>query len=139
MDFSIFDSVAAGNNGAWLHLNSPINGEPIWADDEKTKPCRVKVLGIEGDVGQSIIDRQRKAMKEGKLEADFEASVKETAVLVTDFENINRGDRPASAPDDVEWFFRLQRVVGGDKPSFLEQVRNFSLKRANQMGNVSGG
>lgn len=144
MDFSQFDSVAASNRGAWMHVNSPITGKPIYADDDKTKPCRVLVYGAEGDIGQRLFAEARADLRnpgeKGEDDGDvFERIIARTKPLIGGFENIHRGDKPASVPDDVEWFLRLQRVVGGDKPSFAEQVQAFSLRRANIMGNGSGG
>lgn len=141
MDFNTFDSRTAGDLGAWMHVNSPINGEPLYVDESKTKPCRVKVLGIEGVAGQAILKEAREAVTgERDLSEDTDAKmVHETAALIVEFENINDGAKPATAPASVEWFLNLQRVVGGDHPTFLQQVREFSLKRANLMGNVSGG
>ena len=140
MDFSQFDSVAASDRGAWMHAHSPINGQPLYADEAKEKPCRVRVLGAEGEVGQKIFAESRKALKGDESDEDHMAKlVKRISPLVVGFENIDRGDKPAEAPADVAWFLNLQRVVGGDLPSFLEQVQAFALKRANHLGNVSGG
>ena len=134
MDFGQFDSRAAGDKGAWMHVTNPFDGDPMHDDG---KPCRVKVLGIEGEVGQGLFDDVRKGMK-GQAD-DKGRIIRETIPLVVGFENIDRGDKPAIAPGDVEWFLSLQHVVGGDHPSFVEQVRAFAIKRANFLGNVSGG
>ncbi len=56
-----------------------------------------------------------------------EKGVKEIAPLITGFENVNRGDLPATAPADVEWFLNLQTVTGNrGQMTFLEQVRAFA-------------
>lgn len=136
MDFSQFDSKSAGDAGAWMHVRSPINGDLLWADSEQKKPCRVQVLGIEGAIGQSLLKAERDKMKGEVKETDMAA---QTAPLIVGFENINRGKKPATAPDDAEWFLGLQKVVGGDFPTFVEQVRSFSVRRANILGNASRG
>lgn len=144
MDFNQFDSVAAGNQGAWLHLASPINGKLLFADTEETQPCRVKVLGAEGSVGQGMLKSAREAMqapadaKDG-AEDPNEVLLSETANLIVGFENVNKGSAPAAAPKDVEWFLALQKVVGGNHKSFAEQVRSFSVERANFLGNALSG
>ena len=136
MDFGQFDSRAAGDKGAWMHVNHPGTGKPMFDGD---KPCRVRVLGIEGQVGSGIMADARKAMREPKSDdSDDDAQnkmVKEAKPLLVEFENIDRGDRPATAPDDVEWFLRLQSVIGGNKQSFVEQVRAFALDRGKILGN----
>lgn len=149
MDFNTFDSCAAGDKGAWLHLRNPRNGELIYADPGENKlPCRVKVLGIEGETGQTLVDQHRKEMRKpvekkaddqvSITDEEHEALIKRNSPLITDFENINRGDRLAKAPEDVHWFLGLQRVVGGDFKTFMEQVQEFSLRRDNFLGNASG-
>lgn len=144
MDFNQFDSVAAGNQGAWLHLASPINGKLLFADTEETQPCRVKVLGAEGSVGQSMLKSAREAMQtsgDAKVSAEDPNEVlrNETANLIVGFENVGKGSAPAKAPKDVEWFLALQKVVGGNHKSFAEQVRSFSVERANFLGNALSG
>lgn len=139
MDFNQFDSVAASNRGAWMHVKSPVTGDPLYDDGDESKPCRVLVYGIEGDAGQKLMEKERAALKEGKAEITHEKMVAETSALIGGFENINRGDKPATAPDDVKWFLDLQRVVKRNDLTFASQVRDFALDRANQLGNVSGG
>lgn len=151
MDFSQFDSRAASDKPRALHLKNPGTGKPIFDTDDKgkpdtAKPCRVLVLGIEGGVGQkAVLDSQRARMKEERAPGDPVAVseihaniVKEVAPLIVGFENVNRGDQPAKAPDDVEWFLSLQLISGtrGQK-SFAEQVRDFATDRAAILGNAS--
>lgn len=137
MDFNQFDSVSVANSGTWMHVTHPVTGEPMFDGD---KPCRVLVLGAEGDVVQAISKEARARMKGDNKEQDPQVVLlNEAKRLVAGFENISRGDAPATAPDDVEWFLRLNKAIGGNKPSFVEQVRNHSLKRNLDLGNVSGG
>ena len=133
MDFNQFDSRAAADKGAWMHVRSPINGKPMFDDG---KPCRVKVLGVEGEIGQKLMSDARKQMKGDFDEIDAQdRMVSEALPLIVDFENIHRGKKLATAPDDSEWFLRMQKVVGGNEKSFVEQVRDFALIRANFLGN----
>ena len=44
MDFTQYDSRAAAENGAWLHMRNPATGELLYDDG---KPCMVKVQGSE--------------------------------------------------------------------------------------------
>lgn len=144
MDFNQFDSRKASEKPRALHLKHPGTGKLLYDDNDKSKPCQVMVLGIEGSTGQSsILESQRARMKEERtagdpvsVEAIHESLVKDFAPLIVGFENISRGDKPATAPDDVSWFLNLQ-VVSGNRAqkSFVEQVRDFATDRAAILGN----
>lgn len=143
MDFSQFDSRKASETPRALHLKHPGTGKPLYDDDDKKKPCHVLVLGIEGETGQNaILESQRARMKEKRDPGEpvsvlsvHEQMVKEIAPLIVGFENVNRGNKPAKAPEDVEWFLSLQ-VVNGQRGqhSFAEQVRAFATDRAAILG-----
>lgn len=144
MDFGKFDSRAAAEQGRDLQLKHPAAGELIFDGDA---PCIVVVRGTESRDAQKALAKIRKI----KMQADGEGSetdeisledmhsrLVETATpLVVGFKNINRGDKPAKAPDDIEWFLNLQLINGveGEK-SFVEQVVDFATKRANFLGNA---
>ena len=144
MDFGKFDSRAAAEQGRDLQLKHPATGELIFDGDA---PCIVIVRGTESRDAQKALAKIRKM----KMQADGEGSdtdeisledmhsrLVETATpLVVGFKNINRGDKPAKAPDDIEWFLNLQLINGveGEK-SFVEQVVDFATKRANFLGNA---
>lgn len=147
MDFSQFDSRKASDTARPLHLKHPGTGELLFDGGDKDKPCIVLVLGIEGKTGQAAILASQRARMEEQARKDpvsltemHEKGVKEIAPLITGFENVNRGDRPATAPDDVEWFLNLQTVTGSrGQMTFLEQVRSFASDRAAILGNGQSG
>lgn len=147
MDFGQFDSRKASDTARPLHLRHPGTGKLLYdkgedGNEDKAKPCRVLVLGIEGDTGQNaILASQRARMDEKRtgdpqtLSAIHDQSVREIAPLIAGFENVLRGDKPAKAPDDVVWFLSLQVVTGtAGQASFLEQVRKFASDRAAFLG-----
>jgi hypothetical protein len=144
MDFGKFDSRAAAEQGRDLQLKHPATGELIFDGDA---PCIVIVRGTESRDAQKALAKIRKM----KMQADGEGSdtdeisledmhsrLVETATpLVVGFKNINRGDKTAKAPDDIEWFLNLQLINGVDgEKSFVEQVVDFATKRANFLGNA---
>ncbi|MGQ3214791.1 hypothetical protein [Shinella sp.] len=139
MDFGQFDSRKASETPRALHLKHPGTGKLLY-DDEK--PCHVLVLGIEGATGQNAILASQRARMDEKKESDpqtlskiHEQSVREIAPLIVGFEHVNRGAKPANAPDDVEWFLNLQVVTGSrGQATFLEQVRAFASDRAAILG-----
>jgi hypothetical protein len=140
MDFSAFDSRAAASAGAWLHLAHPATGELLY---DKKKPCRVLVLGTESRQAQEALRAAQASRMKGDDDQQTLSELHDRLVaaakpLIVGFENVDRGDTPAKAPDDVEWFLSLQTINGqeGEK-SFVEQVMSFATKRANYLGNVS--
>lgn len=136
MDFGQFDSREAGNKGAWLHLTHPGTGKLLYDNGE---PCEVLVYGIESDIGVRVLNNARGAMKSSgeveSLEAVLAREATEALPLIGGFRNIDRGDKPAKAPDDVVWFFGLQLQIAGDHPTFLQQVKSFSMARDNHLKN----
>lgn len=144
MDFNSFDSRKASETPRALHLKHPGTGKLLFDDGDEKKPCRVLVLGIEGETGQSaILQSQRERMKRDKdtneptpVSDIHDALVKEISPLIVGFENVNRGEKPAEAPTDVTWFLNLQIVSGTrGQQSFAEQVRAFATDRAAILGN----
>ncbi|MCC0013870.1 MAG: hypothetical protein H6881_08330 [Rhodobiaceae bacterium] len=145
MDFSRFDSRAAADKPQAMHIKSPVNGKPLYDDGDKSKPCRVLVYGIEGNRGQDAVTAaQRARMKDREADRNEPRSlseiqagmVKEFAPLIAGFENVNRGDKPATE-EDAEWFLGLNFIGGNAKQqSFVEQVRDFATDRGNYLGNV---
>lgn len=142
MDFSTFDSRAAAELGRELHIKHPATGEPIYDGD---KPCVVIVRGTESRKAQAALSKVRKAKMDGEEEnlsaatiEDMHAKLVETAKpLVVGFKNINRGDEPAKAPKDVDWFLNLQLINGIEgEQSFVEQIVAFATKRSNFLGNA---
>lgn len=143
MDFNDLDSRKASEKPRALHLKHPGTGKPLYDDEKQKKPCRVLVLGIEGETGQNaILESQRARLKDERKPGEpiavatvHDQIVKEIAPLIVGFENVNRGDKPAVAPADVEWFLNLQ-IVNGNRAqlSFAEQVRIFATDRAAILG-----
>ncbi len=163
MDFTQFDNRDRAERGAWLHLVHPVTGEPLYDDDDKDKPCRVLVRGAASPTIQKVMrrkmledfERERKLSKD-KIEEQRRVQVMEdthrrlvegAAPFVMEFENVQRDGRPATAPDDVEWFlnlvFPVMRAVetGGEmrfelanKP-FGHQIATFAADAEAWLGN----
>jgi len=150
MDFNTFNTISAANRGSWLHVNSPLDGKPLYLPktledgstaDDKSKPCRVKVLGAEGRVAQEMVAEERRKMK-GEEQPDAQDQIRDQAArLITGFENIYNGDVEAKSPEDNQWFCGLQKTLirTGVHPSFAEQVRNHSMTRMHDLGNAQSG
>lgn len=51
--------------GAWFHIADPSTGLPAYADKEETKPCRIKLQGMESAAGRKLgVKGRNKLMKE---------------------------------------------------------------------------
>ena len=114
MDFNQFDSRAQAEIGTPMQILDQWTDEPMMDGD---KPCRVIVRGTASKTMQTIMrNKQRAAMtahKKGK--GDDEARVMEdvhnqlcegATPFIIGFENVSRGDKPATA-DDAGWFLNL--------------------------------
>lgn len=157
MDFNVFNSVAAAEKGAALHLKHPATLELLYDNPKgptvaNDKPCVVMVLGAEAPSVRAASRAIQKARatskpedaKEGaegdklvSLDEIHDQMAETLAGRVTGFKNLRNGERPATKKD-VDWFFSLNRLNAqeGEK-SFVEQVGDFSSKRGNYLGNVS--
>lgn len=141
MDFTQYDSRAAAENGAWLHMRNPATGELLYDDG---KPCMVKVQGSES---RKVIKAMGAALKVRKptVLADIEDNVAQNMAdvraQVMAFDNIDRGSKPAVVPDDVDWFLGLGIPVGmpaaASQFSFAEQIAEFARDRTSYLGNGS--
>jgi len=113
MDFSKFDSRAQAEIGTPMQILDQWTSEPMMDGD---KPCRVIVRGTASKTMQGRMrDKQRAAMSRKGKDKDEEARVMEdvhnqlcesAAPFIVGFENVSRGDRPATA-EDAEWFLDL--------------------------------
>ncbi|WP_339109268.1 hypothetical protein [Thioclava sp. GXIMD4216] len=148
MDFTKFDSRSAADTPARLHLKDPANGEPLFADAGRTKPCIVLVRGTESRSVQAALRALQRAKLKDKPKKDEEVRsledlhgqmVDSAVPLVTGFENIARGEAAlTTSEDDLRWFLNLQMLNGqeGEK-SFVEQVLAFASTRESYLGNAN--
>ena len=135
MDFNKYDARTAAEIPRALHIKTP-GGEPIRNEDGE--PCLVYFIGASSKTVQNAIrDEQRAKMKAPEAAEvpqtleDYQAvAVAAASRLITGFENIYDGTRPAKAPEDVAWFLGmniLQIATGPDgktllRKSFAQQV-----------------
>jgi len=168
MDFNAnYNSREAAETGTPMQIVDPWSGEPVMDGD---KPCRVIVRGTASRSMQAKMRAKQKAAmaskkaKGDKADGDEEARVMEdvhmqlcegAAPFIVGFENVNKGDKPATA-DDAEWFLDLtfpemgvkldkngETVMDKDgtpqfemtNNPFAKQVSEFAGKQANRLGN----
>jgi len=157
MDFTKKDARGAAEIAQFCHLRDPETGKHIM-DDKTGEPVGVMVLGsVARSVQSALRDESREKLQsaKGKTEEtraleDIQRDLVRTASrLTTEFVNIQRGERDAIAPDDLEWFYDLNmfsatsylRPRAGDWQglSFAQQVVLFSDEIGNYLGNGSSG
>lgn len=147
MDFTAYDSRAAATVGSWMHVCHPASGLPMM---DGLLPCRVLVRGAEAREVQEIASSRARATaaknSDVKTFEDLHRGLVDSAMpLIIGFENIHRGDVPATSAD-AEWFLWLNMMNGRGKKddatgtctemSFAEQVLSHSTARANYLGNA---
>ena len=149
MDFTALDSRTASETPRPLHIKHQATGEAI-CDGEK--PCIVLVLGSASrSVQAAIKDQARTDMKNAKTAQDEARALEDLQAamivaasrLIVGFENISRGDKPATK-DDAKWFLDLNFVSMAHqmrktddewtKPSFAQQVLDFAAEDAGFLG-----
>lgn len=143
MDFTKLDSRTAADTARPLHIRHQVTGEPIMDGD---KPCIVMVMGSASRSIQTAIKNQAQAdMRRAKNEKDDARALEDLQSamivaaerLIVGFENINRGDKPATKAD-AAWFLDLNfvsmshqlRKDEGEwrKASFAQQVVDFAAE-----------
>ena len=169
MDFNKFDSRAKAEAGSPMQILDAWTGEQMMDGD---KPCRVILRGTASASMQAKMRAAQKAAMMSKKakgkDADDEARVMEdvhnqlceaAAPFIMGFENVNNGDKPATAADAM-WFLNLtfpemgvkedehgEPVLNKDgEPTyaminepFAKQCSEFASKQANRLGNGKRG
>ena len=169
MDFNKFDSRAIAETGSPMQIVDEWTGEAMMDGD---KPCRVILRGTASASMQAKMRAvQKAAMMSKKMkgkDAEDEARVMEdihnqmvdaAAPFIMGFENVNNGDKPATA-DDAKWFLNLTFPEMGVKEDedgqpvlnkysepvyemknnpFAKQCSEFASKQANRLGNGKSG
>jgi hypothetical protein len=165
MDFNKFDSQAIAEAGSAMQILDEWTNEPMMDGD---KPCRVILRGTASASMQAKMRAAQKAAMMSKKakgkDAEDEARVMEdvhnqmceaAAPFILGFENVNNGDKPATAADAL-WFLKLtfphmgvktdedgEPVLNKDgepvfemsNNTFAKQCSEFSSKQANRLGN----
>lgn len=112
-------------NGAWLHLQHPSTGKPLYEGDDKAKPVRVLVRGVDApDARRKLVEYQAAMSKGRAVDSEAETAVF-VALLVIDWENVEDENGPvACTPKAV-------RDLHGYIEWFGQQVIGFAMDRAN--------
>jgi len=142
----MFDTVAASEKGAWLHLTNIATGLPAYADDAEKKPIRIHLMGSDSkEVRQRVKKRaavmvKRRGtkmdvsrMSEGEimaLMADGEKSKLGDAVDATfGWENLSRDGKPLDfSAENAEWLYSRYPAIMREVLAFLEGEANFFEK-----------
>ena len=153
MDFTKRDARTAAETATFCHLRDPETGSFI--NDDDGSPVGVMVVGamarsvqnaMRNDARERLQDAKGKPKEEQAraledIQADLIASASK---LTTGFVGVDRGDKPAIAPDDCKWFYDLNMFSTASllapnagewqQLSFAQQV----LKHSNDAGMYLG-
>jgi hypothetical protein len=126
---SIFDTEAASETGAWLHLSVPgSDGELAYADADKKNPLRIKLKGPESDTWVAFFrkaaQQDNKKDKRTAQEVRLDDS-KLMARMTLEVENI-----PGADATDRESLIRMYM----DYRDIRLQALSFVMNRENFIG-----
>jgi hypothetical protein len=107
MGLANLNRAAVMNAGAWLHLKHPDDRVPLYADDAKERPVRIKLLGKDSDVyvkaDAAAREANVEAMSRGakwKAAANDHAFAETLAKITVEWENIPQGWVDGSADEN---------------------------------------
>ena len=147
MDFNKFDSRAIAETG------SPMQIVDEWTGEAKMRAVQKAAMQSKKMKGKDAEDEAR------VMEDIHNQMVDAAAPFIMGFENVNNGDKPATA-DDAKWFLNLtfpemgvkedddgQPVLNKDgepvyemkNNPFAKQCSEFASKQANRLGNGKSG
>jgi len=136
MDLSTLNTKKPAEDGAWLHLCYPYKTQLMYEPGEdgkpdETRPCRVKLRGMESETVQDVLQRLNKSKMSGRKQDERKAEadgLKFAAAMVIKFENLHNGVEPlTTSAEDIKWFFDQS----GD---FTQQVLEFAQDNTNFLG-----
>jgi hypothetical protein len=134
LNFAVFDTVSAANEGAELHLTVPGSGELAYLDagnKNPKKPCIIKLLGAKSDKNTQIqqeYQRKQRDRKVGEAPANQERDrlLNMVAGLTVGWSNIPDDDGkelPFSHENAVTLYSKYEEI--------FEQALQFILRKEN--------
>jgi hypothetical protein len=150
MDFSQFDERGRDEAGTPHPILHPDTGAPI-IDPETGAPCMVLVRGITApSVVAAEVARSRSGMftpeaaKHLTLPEAHDKAVEVALPFIAGFQNVNRGDRPATE-EDAAWFLGMNMPRLGTGPdgeitiankTFAQQILDIVQQQRAALGNA---
>lgn len=132
--------------GAWLHFVGP-DGEPMYLDGDKTKPCRARVRSILSQAYDQHMDRlmEGASNRARKLKGEFarqkmlreemkKQQPQSFAALVTAFDNVSRAQPGVIQPDTKDL---LNFAIKPKSKDWVEQVTTYAANNENYGGEAS--
>jgi hypothetical protein len=152
MDFTKKDTRTAGETAQFCHLKDQDTGKPIYDGDNAVgvmvlgSMARSVQLKLREDARAKLQDAPDDEAKARAIEDIQQDLVESASRLTVGFVGVDRGDKPARAPDDCEWFYDLNMFSIASilapkegkfqKWSFAQQVLDFAQSGANYLGNA---
>lgn len=127
MDFTTLNTKIGAEAGAFLHLEHPATGLPLY--DDTGTAIGVMVRGTESKTVQDRLKGLQKAQVKGATAED--TGLDFVSSLIISFVGVEKAGRPLQPVDaDLKFFFGLS-------DSFVEQVIEFAKDRSNFFGQTS--
>ena len=131
-NLAIFDTKSKAEKGAWLHLENPETGDLMFADEEQTKPMRIKLLGANSDKFEKIkMAAMRKARNKKKVKLSDSEELKAAVLEVSEMyakmtlETENLSDKPFTHEETIQMYIQyldIRKQVG----QFIGSDENFT-------------
>lgn len=145
MDFTKLSTAAGASESRPVHLRCAATGRALFDNEidpyqDNGKPCRVWVFSDEGTRAKAALEEIKKRRDAAGADAgdDIHDAMAEVAAPRVDrFENINLGEKLATAADAPKIFALNRFLPGAVYPSFVEQVLAGARDREMWLGNSS--
>lgn len=133
-NFNIFDTETSAEKGATLHLLHPVTLEPVFADDEKTKPITLELMGVDSKTYQKALQEKVTAARKNKTkdsdDVDFDEVMLETIELYADmtvgWSNISHNNKPLPFNrKNAVLLYSTYKEVRSQAGDFMAQKANF--------------
>jgi len=139
----MFDTVAASERGAWLHLTNMITGQPAYADEDETAPMRIRLLGMDSAEVRKRVKRRAAALtKRRGVKLDIKRMSEEQILGILNegegnqimdavdatvgWENLTRDGKPLDySYENAEWLYKSYPAILRQVQEFLEVEANF--------------
>ena len=145
----MFDTVAASQRGAWLHLTNIATGQPAYlkgkdGEDDASKPCRIHLVGMDSpDVRKKVKRRAAQLVKRRNKNNDLTRMSEDQIIALMDdgegnkiadatdatigWENLTGKDGKALEFSEATaaWLYEAYPAIARQVAAFLEVEANF--------------
>ncbi len=131
MDLSILNTKKKANTGAFLHLNHPATGMPIYDNDDETKPVGIYLMGKDSDLFAKTKHKNLNSILNAKKKSETKTSESIEQESITLLADMTTGWQNMSYGGNTEFSHEAMCSVYSDLTWVREQAEAFVNERAN--------